>query len=338
MKRVAVLNVGGDCPGLNAVIRALIVKGAHENIEVIGVYDGFNGLVNDKMFIMTKEHVSGRLPEGGIILGSSKFDPTNNPEDLKKLKENVERYQITSLILLTGHTGSRISLKLKDEGIPCLIIPATIDNDLVWSDLSIGFLTALQTVTDSLDSLHSTASAGHRVIVVEVGGDESGWLATIGGMAGGADYIVTPEITPEPEDILLNIKRRYEVGKKFSIIVVEERSKLTDEILKVASNISPNIISKAEIVAEYIKEKMGDQIDVRTVNLGYLQRGGSPVSFDRFLAFKFGFSAIECIKKGKSNIALGLKGFEILEEPLSEKVTHNKAVKENIYEMAKLFF
>jgi len=135
---------------------------------------------------------------------------------MNKLKENVEKYQITSLVLLTGHTGANISLKLKEEGIPSVIIPATIDNDLIWTDLSVGFLTALQTVTNSLDYLHSTANAGHRVIVMEVGGDYSGWLATIGGMAGGADYIITPEIELDTEDMLKNIRRRYEVGKKFS--------------------------------------------------------------------------------------------------------------------------
>jgi len=339
MKRVAILNVGGDCPGLNAVIRALIVRGADQDIEVIGVYDGFKGLVNDKMFIMTKEHVSGKLPEGGIILGSSKYDPTINKEDLGKLKENVSKYQITSLILLTGHTGANIALKLKDEGIPSVIIPATIDNDLEWSDLSIGFLTALQTVVTSLDYLHSTANAGHRVIVVEVGGDEAGWLATVGGMAGGADYILTPEIDVDPSEMLENIKRRYDFGKKFSIVVVEEKCKLNEEILKVAKNLDhKTLVNNADIVSEYIRENIGSDIDCRTVNLGYMQRGGSPSAFDRFIAFKFGFAAIDHVKKGNVNVALGLKGFDVQDNPYTKEILENKTVKPEIYNMAKLFF
>jgi 6-phosphofructokinase 1 len=337
MKRIAVLNVGGDCPGLNAVIRALIVKGAEEDIEVVGVYDGFHGLVDDKIFIMTKEHVSGRLPEGGIILGSSKYDPTEKPEDLKKLKENVERYQITSLVLLTGHTGANISLKLKEEGIPSVIIPATIDNDLMWTDLSVGFLTALQTVTNSLDYLHSTANAGHRVIVMGVGGDYSGWLATIGGMAGGADYIVTPEVELDTEDMLKNIRRRYEVGKKFSIVVVEEKVDLPKEVKNVAKECDMDMKKPANIVAKYISENI-ENIDVRTVELGYLQRGGSPSAFDRFLAFKFGFAAIDSVKKGKMNIALGLRGFDVEDSPLTDKIKENKEIRPDIYEMARLFF
>lgn len=338
MKRVAVLNVGGDCPGLNAVIRALIVKGADDDIEIVGVYDGFLGLVQDKMTIMVKEHVSGKLPEGGIILGSSKYDPTENPEDLKKLKENFQKYQITSLILLTGHTGAKIALKLADEGIPSIIIPATIDNDLAWTDISIGFLTALQVVSDALDRLHSTASAGHRVIVIEVGGDEAGWLATIGGMAGGADYIITPEIEFDPDNLLENIKKRYEIGRKFSLIVVEEKVKLPEKINAVVADLKVrNFMRPSELITEYIKENLKN-IECRTVNLDYLQRGGTPSSFDRYLAFKFGFSAIDAVKKGKANIALGLKGFEVIEKPYTSDILKNKEISKELYEMAKLFF
>lgn len=338
MKRVAVLNVGGDCPGLNAVIRALIVKGANEDIEVVGVNDGFWGLVEDKLTILAKEHVSGKLPEGGIILGSSKYDPTANPNDLKKLKNNFERYQLTSLILLTGHTGAKIALKLADEGIPSIIIPATVDNDLYWTDLSLGFLTALQTVTDALDKLHSTASAGHRVVVVETGGDEAGWLATIGGMAGGADYIIIPEVGFEAQKIIENIKRRYSVGRRFSIIVVEEKVKLPYEVLNsIGDEKIRDFMRPSELLTEYIKNNL-ENVECRTVNLDYLQRGGTPSAFDRYLAFKFGVSAIEKVKKGKSNIALGLKGFEIVEKPYTEEILKNKEINKDIYEMAKMFF
>jgi len=339
MKRIAVLNVGGDCPGLNAVLRALIVKGAEEDIEIIGVYDGFKGLVEDRMFIMTKEHVSGKLPEGGIILGSSKFDPYNNSEDFKKLKRNVQDYQITALVLLTGHTGAKIALRLKEDGISSVIIPATIDNDLNWTHMSIGFLTGLQTVTTALDYLHSTASSGHRVIVVEVGGDEAGWLAAIGGMAGGADYIMVPEVEVNPQEMLANINRRYKFGKRFSIIVVEEKCKLPQEITKVADGIkAPHLITVCDVVAEYIRENMPKDFDCQTLNLGYMQRGGSPLAFDRFLAFKFGISAIEYVKRGEVNVALGLNGFDISHMPYSEDILINREIRPGLYEMAKLFF
>jgi 6-phosphofructokinase 1 len=338
MKRVAVLNVGGDCPGLNAVIRALIVKGAEEDIEVVGVYDGFLGLVEDKLTILAKEHVSGKLPEGGIILGSSKYDPTVNPNDLKKLKNNFERYQITSLILLTGHTGANIALKLANEGIPSIIIPATVDNDLYWTDLSVGFLTALQIVTDALDKLHSTASAGHRVIVVETGGDEAGWLATIGGMAGGADYIIVPEFELDPQDMIENIKRRYSAGRRFSIVVVEEKVTLPEEVKNIIDD--PKVrqyMKPAELVTEYIKANL-QNVECRTVDLDYLQRGGTPSSFDRYLAFKFGVTAIDAVKKGKSNVALGLDGFDIVEKPFTDEILKNKEISRELYEMGRLFF
>ena len=172
---------------------------------------------------------------------------------------------------------------------------------------------------------------------MEVGGDYSGWLATIGGMAGGADYIVTPEVELDTEDMLKNIKRRYDVGKKFSIVVVEEKVNLPKEVKNVTKECDVNKNNPAGIVAKYISENI-ENIDVRTVQLGYLQRGGSPSAFDRFLAFKFGFAAIEAVKKGKANIALGLKGFDVQDSPLTDNIKVNKEIRPDIYEMAKLFF
>ncbi|AEX86162.1 6-phosphofructokinase [Marinitoga sp. 1135] len=336
MKRIAVLNVGGDCPGLNSAIRALVRKSAIEDIEVLGVYDGFKGFIEDRVFIMTKEHVSGILERGGTILGSSKFDPTKNPEDFKKLKDNFEKYQITAFVIMSGHTGTSIALKLSEEGMPSVVIPATIDNDLPWTDFSIGFFTALETVTKTLDALHSTASAGHRVIVVEVAGDEAGWLATIGGLTGGADYILIPEIEFNPENLLKNIKKRYDEGKKFSIVVVEEKCPL-DEKLKDIKEKLPEGSTPSDIISKYIKEKL-PTVECRNVNLGYMQRGGAPVSFDRLIATMFSTAAIEYVKKGKVNVALSLKGFEITDVPFSKELLENKDIEPKIYDMAKIFF
>ncbi|KAF2955501.1 ATP-dependent 6-phosphofructokinase [Marinitoga sp. 38H-ov] len=329
MKRIALLNVGGDCPGLNSAIRAFVRKSALEDIEVLGVYDGFKGLLEDRVFVMTKEHVSGILERGGTILGSSKYDPTENIEDMNKLKENFKKYQITAFVIMSGHTGTGIALKLSDEGMPSIVIPATIDNDLPWTDFSIGFFTALETVTKTLDSLHSTASAGHRVIVVEVGGDEAGWLATLGGLTGGADYIIIPEIEFNPDNLINNIKKRYEEGKKFSIVVVQEKCNLSKYI---STEGTPS-----EIVSKIIKENI-QGVECRNVNLGYMQRGGTPVSFDRLIATMFSNKAIEYIKKGKVNIALALKGFEIYDVPFSQELLKNKEIDYKIYEMAKTFF
>lgn len=328
MKRIAVLNVGGDCPGLNSAIRALIRKSAIEDIEVLGVYDGFKGFIEDRVFVMTKEHVSGILERGGTILGSSKFDPTKNPDDFKKLKENFEKYQITAFVIMSGHTGTQIALKISNDGMPSIVIPATIDNDLPWTDFSIGFFTALETVTKTLDALHSTASAGHRVIVVEVGGDEAGWLATLGGLTGGADYILIPEIKFDSDDLIKNIKKRYNEGKKFSIVVVQEKCSLPE----ISKGNSPS-----EIISNFIKENI-DNVECKNVNLGYMQRGGTPVSFDRLIATMFSTKAIEYIKKGKVNIALSLKGFDIHEVPFTQELLKNKEIDPKIYEMAKLFF
>ncbi|MBM7558972.1 6-phosphofructokinase [Marinitoga litoralis] len=335
MKRIALLNVGGDCPGLNSAIRALVRKSAIEDIEVLGVYDGFKGFLDDRVFVMTKEHVSGILERGGTILGSSKYDPTENPEDMKKLKENFEKYQITAFVIMSGHTGTGIALKLSEEGMPSIVIPATIDNDLPWTDFSIGFFTALETVTKTLDSLHSTASAGHRVIVVEVGGDEAGWLATLGGLTGGADYILVPEVKFEPDKLINNIKKRYDEGKKFSIVVVQEKCNLSDKLKESAGlNIEG---TASEVISKFIKENIPG-VECRNVNLGYMQRGGTPVSFDRLIATMFSNKAIEYIKKGKVNIALSLKGFEIYDVPFSQELLKNKEIDPRLYELAKIFF
>ncbi|SHE49263.1 6-phosphofructokinase 1 [Marinitoga hydrogenitolerans DSM 16785] len=335
MKRIAIMNVGGDCPGLNSAIRALVRKSAIEDIDVLGVYDGFKGFIEDRVFVMTKEHVSGILERGGTILGSSKFDPTKKPEDLAKVKENFEKYQITAFIILSGHTGTEIAIKLSDEGMPSIIIPATIDNDLPWTEFSIGFFTALETITKTLDALHSTASAGHRVIVVEVGGDEAGWLATLGGLTGGADYILIPEIKFNPDKLIENIKKRYDEGKKFSIVVVQEKCKLSERLKIIQENIPEG--TPSDIISKFIKENIKD-VECRNVNLGYMQRGGTPVSFDRLIATMLSTKAIDYIKKGKVNIALGLKGFEISTTPFSQELLKNKDIDSRIYEMTKIFF
>jgi 6-phosphofructokinase 1 len=336
MKRIAILCVGNDCPGLNAAIRAVVVKSAEVGIEVLGVKDGFEGLMKDELDVLTKANVSGILHRGGTILGTSLFVPENE-EQIKTVQRKVEQYSITSLLILGGRLGARAALNLAKSNVASVLVPATIDNDLAFSDFSIGFFTAVENVKNALDVLHSTAESHHRVMIVETMGRPGGWIATVGGLTGGADYVVSSAEAFDPTDLLKKIRTRYEGHKRFSIIVVESGVKLPDDFYRTL-NLSPETPA-AQAIGTFIERSFRELgVEWRYTNLGYLQRGGSPVSMDRLIATLMATRAVEMIKAAKVYHAVGMRGLTVTEAPYSETMLNVRAVEEHLRLLVKLFY
>ncbi|HEY8540873.1 MAG TPA: 6-phosphofructokinase [Pseudothermotoga sp.] len=336
MKRIAVLCVGNDCPGLNAAIRAAVMKGCEVGIEIVGVKDGFEGLLTDKLDVMTKSSVSGILHRGGTILGTSLFVPQED-EEIKKVMKKFEQYSITSFLILGGRLGAKAALKLTKVNIPSVLVPATIDNDLPFTDFSIGFFTAIEHVREALDMLHATAESHHRVMIVETMGKPSGWIAVTGGLAGGADYVITDAEPINQEDLLNKIRSRYESQKRFSIVVVESGTILPKEMYEMTG--TDERTPAAQVIGIYIEKQLKDiGIEWRYTNLGYLQRGGSPVCMDRIIATQMSTRAVEMVKSARVYHALGMRGLTVTEVPYSETMVNVKVVDEYLRSLAKLFY
>ncbi len=333
MKRIGLLSVGNDCPGLNSAIRSVVVNAIDLDIEVMGIKDGFEGLLKDSMDILLRNNVSGILPLGGTILGTSLFVPEEE-RDLLAIKNKTTQYGITGYIILGGRQAVRSALNLSKYGVPSIIVPATIDNDLSFTDFSIGFITALQHITEALDIIHSTAESHHRVMIVKTMGTPSGWLATIGGLAGGTDYVITSSEIINSEELINIIKHRYESGKKFSLVVVEDGVKLPEEILNECKCKQED--DPAKVIGIFIEKKLGTEW--RYTNLGYLQRGGSPAALDRIIATQMSARAVELAKMGKFFHAVGIKGFTVTEVPYSETLLNIRPVDYYFKQLAKKFY
>ena len=341
MKRYGLLCDGGDAPGINTAIRAVSRAAFEKEDEVLGFQDGFWGLVNNHLEIITKHTVSGILPLGGSILGISRMNPFKNPKYIQLIKENFKKNSLTMLIIIGDRDTVNIAKKLSDEGIPSIVIPKTIDNDIYGTDFSIGFDTAVKKIGSALDDLHSTASAHHRVMVVETMGRESGWLALFGGLAGGADYIIIPEVPYKITDIAKHIESRKKEGKSFSIVVVAEGAPLPEGI---AENVEKdefghNVNSKRR-VGYIIMEELEKltHIKSRTTVLGYTQRGGVPTTADRILATRLGVAAVGFADEGTFNGIVGVKNGEIVFTPLKESVGKIHRADAKFFELARLFF
>ncbi|ABR31734.1 6-phosphofructokinase [Thermosipho melanesiensis] len=335
MKRIGVLCVGNDSPGINSAIRAAVVKGLDLDIEVMGIRDGFEGFLKDNLDVLLRPNVSNILHQGGTMLGTSLFVPEG--EELNRVKEKVEQYGISTLLIIGGRLAARSAINLMKIGIPSIIIPATIDNDLSFTDFSIGFFTAIENVKNALDVLHSTAESHHRVMLVETMGKPSGWIAVIGGLAGGADYIISSAEKPNFDELIEIIRKRYEGKKRFSLVVVESGVEIPEEIKKECKVSEKE--SSAIIVGRYIEKHLKELgIEWRYTNLGYLQRGGSPSAMDRIIATQMASHAVEMVKMGKVYHAVGVKGFSITEIPYSDTIVNYRPVDYYLKELTKLFY
>jgi 6-phosphofructokinase 1 len=342
-KTIAITTGGGDCPGLNAVIRGAVKCAVMKyGWRVIGVQDGFDGLIwPQRCRELTLETISGILPRGGTILGTTN---RGNPFQYSLVEEgreitrdlsdqvvqNARSMGIDALIVIGGDGTQAIGLKLHKKGLPVVGVPKTIDNDLSATDITFGFDTALHTVTDAIDKLFSTAESHHRVMVVEVMGRDAGWIALQGGLAGGAHVILIPEIAYDIENICEFIHAREEMGKRFTIVCVAEG-------IKVPPHLRPNFemekrrFPRAGSIGNLIGDAIGSctRKEVRVTVLGHTQRGGSPSPFDRVLSTRFGVAAVELIAQGGFGKMVALKGAHVQFVDIAEAVGAMKAVNPN---------
>ncbi len=344
IKTIGVLTGGGDCPGLNAVIRAVTTSAIkNHNIKVLGIKDGYSGLINKKVVNLTENDVSGILPRGGTILGTSNRDnpfmyiPEGETDYTKTINvseqviKTVEYNEIDALITIGGDGTQHIANRLYEQcGIPVVGVPKTIDNDLDGTDVTFGFDTALTIATSSIDKLHSTAESHHRIMVIEVMGRYAGWIALEAGIAGGGDVILLPEIPFNIEKVADKIIERKSKGKRFSLVVVAEGAKETGGELvssrKVKDANEPMRLGGiSTVVGNKIEDLTG--IETRYTILGHLQRGGSPTAFDRILATRFGYQAVEEVVKNNFGCLVGLRGTKIKATPIKEAVAEPRRVK-----------
>ena len=341
-KTIGILTGGGDCPGLNAVIRG-VVKSAiiGHGWQVIGIEDGFDGLLDlNKCRPLTLESVRGILPRGGTILGTTnRGNPFSYPieQDGKvvhidysdKVVENVRSLGIDALISVGGEGSLKIALELSKMGVPVVGVPKTIDNDLQETDFTFGYNTALETATDALDKLHTTAESHHRVMILEVMGRYAGWIALESGIAGGADVILIPEIPFNIENICTSIKARSARGSHFSIIVAAEGAFPQGGGRVVAKEADERYtIERLGGIGQYVAKQVEHclDMDVRVTVLGHLQRGGSPTTFDRALGSRFGTKAVQMVAAGEFGRMACLRGRNIFSVPIEDATRELKLV------------
>ncbi|NOK14803.1 6-phosphofructokinase [Corallococcus exercitus] len=343
--KVAVLTGGGDCPGLNAVIRAIVRRASEHGFEMMGLRDGWKGLLDDNHFRLTRETTSGILHRGGTILGTSRVNPFKVENGLERVKRAIERNGIHAVIAIGGEGTLSAATRMSQEGLRIVGVPKTIDNDLNGTDFTFGFDTAVSIATEAVDRLHSTAESHKRVIVCEVMGRHVGWIATYAGIAGGADVILVPEIPADLEAVAQHLQRRNAGGRTFSIVVVAEgtRIKLSaeqNEQLVTTGALDeagrPRLGGVGNIVAAEIERRTG--FETRVSVLGHIQRGGAPTAHDRVLATRFGVHACDMVARGEFGRMAALRGNDIVSENLAEATRELKRVPKEFFEVAQVFF
>ncbi len=339
---VGILTGGGDCPGLNAVIRAVVRRGQQLDLRFIGIRDGWKGLLNLAFVPLTKDSISGLLPRGGTILGTSRTNPFKTEEDAERLVSNIKKLRLDCIVAIGGDDTLGVATKLYERGVNTVGVPKTIDNDLSATDFTFGFDTAVSIVTEALDRLHTTTEAHHRVMVVEVMGRHAGWIATYGGLAGGADMILIPEEPFDVDEVCSVVKKREDRGKNFSIIVAAEGAYPKEAGGMITKDKELDAFGHArlggvgEFLAEEVEKRTG--FETRFVVLGHLQRGGTPTAYDRILATRYGVRAAELVHEGKFGRMVALHGNRIVDVSLKEATGETKTVDKEIYKLASVFF
>jgi ATP-dependent phosphofructokinase / diphosphate-dependent phosphofructokinase len=336
--RIGMLTGGGDCPGLNAVIRAAVRKGIwHYGDEFVGFMQGWKGVIEDITMPLDLETTSGILHRGGTILKSSRTNVKKVPGGFEKCLETIKKQKLDALIALGGDDTQSISLELIKRGVPCVGVPKTIDNDLNGTDACFGFDTAVTIATEAVDRLHSTSESHSRVQVVEVMGRDAGWIAVTAGIAGGADVTLAPEKEIDIDDVVRLVKARYATSKKFAIVVVAEGAKLPHIEGQVTAGTKLDSFGHArlsgigEALAEEIEKRTG--FETRSVNLGHTQRGGTPTAYDRMLASRYGVAAIDMVHQNKFGELVVLQGNKITSIPLAEAISKNRTVSEDFFDV-----
>jgi phosphofructokinase-like protein len=342
--RIGVLTAGGDCPGLNAAIRAIARSAMHRGDEALGIRRGYRGLAEDDYVPLDMRTVSGILALGGTILSTSSFEPIREGA-VDVIERAFEERGLDAVVAIGGEHTMEITRQLHvDRGLPLVGVPKTIDNDVSGTDFTFGFDTAVQVVTDAIDRLHTTAQSHDRIMVIEVMGRNTGWIAAYAGLAGGADCIVIPETTTTVEEVTADVVRRHDRGKDFSIIVVAEGAKLAfasgeERLIQPIQDTDeygyPRLGGIGAAMAAELEARTG--YETRVTVLGHVQRGGTPTSTDRILATRFGVHAYELAKAGEFGKMTAIRGTEMVGIPLDEAVAV-KPLDLDILDIAKRFF
>lgn len=340
--RVGILTGGGDCPGLNAVIRAAVRKGIEEfGDQLVGFRDGWRGVLENVQEELTIESVRGILPRGGTILGSSRTNPLKREDGVELVAQSLERHRLDGLIAIGGEDTLGAANRLSEAGINVIGVPKTIDNDLGATDQTFGFDTALQVATDAIDRLHTTAESHHRILVVEVMGRNAGWIALHSGIAGGADVILIPEIPFDIEEVCRLIGRRHGRGRYFSIVVAAEGALPKEGTMSVATGEldefgHPRLGGIGQALEREIEARTG--FETRATVLGHIQRGGTPTAFDRVLATRLGLAAIDAAHAGRWGMMTALQSTEIELVRLADAVAEVRRVPVEEYERYGVLF
>ncbi|MEJ1196524.1 MULTISPECIES: 6-phosphofructokinase [unclassified Streptomyces] len=340
--KVGVLTGGGDCPGLNAVIRAVVRKGVQEyGYDFVGFRDGWRGPLEGDTVRLDIPAVRGILPRGGTVLGSSRTNPLQHEHGIRRIKENLAKLDVEALITIGGEDTLGVATRLADEyGVPCVGVPKTIDNDLSATDYTFGFDTAVGIATEAIDRLHTTAESHMRVLVVEVMGRHAGWIALHSGLAGGANVILIPEQRFDTEQVCAWVTSRFRASYAPIVVVAEgAMPRDGDMVLKDQSLDSyghVRLSGVGEWLAKEIEKRTGNE--ARTTVLGHVQRGGTPSAFDRWLATRLGLHAVDCVRDGDFGKMVALRGTDIVRVPIADATARLKTVDPKLYEEVGVFF
>ena len=340
--RIGILTGGGDCPGLNAVIRAVVRRGeADLGHEFVGFLHGWRGVMEGETIPLSIDTTRGILARGGTILLSSRTNPYKSEDGPAQVRATLERMGVDALIAIGGEDTLGVARRLGDDGVAVVGVPKTIDNDLSATDVTFGFDTAVQTAVDAIDRLHTTAESHDRVMVVEVMGRHAGWIALHSGMAGGANVILIPERPFDIEEVVRHLEARHGDGRHASIVVVAEGASPKEGTLALqAGGVDDfghvRLGGVGNLVTEEIAKRTG--WDTRATILGHVIRGGTPTAYDRLLATRFGLGAIDAVHDGAFGVMVALRGTDIVRVPLAEAVAELKTVPPERYAEAEVFF
>jgi ATP-dependent phosphofructokinase / diphosphate-dependent phosphofructokinase len=339
--QIGVLTGGGDCGGLNAAIRAVVIRAARSGHGAVGVYDGWKGMVEGRGAPLSVKDVAGITGLGGTILGSSRTNPAKIENGYERVEQNFKTLGLDALVAIGGDDTLGVAAKLAQRGGHVVGVPKTMDNDVNGTDACIGFDTAVQRVAEACDNLRTTADSHHRILVLEVMGRHAGWVATEGGLAGGADVIMVPEERANVEDVAERLRRRKEAGYQSSIVVVAEGAEIEGLPEDQQATGQVDAFGHAQLVARATGERLSDRlgtltgIESRAMVLGHLQRGGPPTAFDRILGARLGAAAVDLVLAGEYGKAPVLRGMKIVPIDLAETVAVNRTVDLDLYHLAE---
>lgn len=340
MTVVGVLTAGGDCPGLNAVIRAVVTRTTEvHDSEAVGILNGWEGLMQGRTRALDRDAVRGILQRGGTVLGTSRKDPFVHGDGFESVRHTIEANGIDTVVVVGGDGTLRSALRLADEGLSVIGVPKTIDNDIAGTDVTFGFNTAVEIATEAIDRISTTAEAHNRIMLVEVMGRSKGWIATYSGLAGGADAILIPEVPYDLEEVADVIRGRHRRGRNYSIVVVAEGIDPPPGVEAVEQRDAfgfRRVGGVAYQIAPALEALTG--FEARVTVLGHLQRGGTPTAFDRVLATRFGAKAADLAAEGVDGVMVALRGTEMRAVSLEEACADVRGVDPRLYEVARTFF